>query len=130
MYDQHHAIDRRRRTTSSTGTQTTDEENFSDETDPFSQLSSPSTGAWRRCRLHRLSTEVWRWPLADGFNMDDPAYDVLVTDRSCKPAGPAAGPVAQPGGHDMSNATPASRHPEDLATSPGPEPLPGSNQKA
>ena len=30
----------------------------------------------------------------------------------------------------MSNATPSSRRAEDLATSPGPEPLPGSDHKA
>ena len=29
-----------------------------------------------------LSAEVWRWPLADGFNMDDPVYGVSVADLS------------------------------------------------
>ena len=63
--------------------QITDEENFSDETDQtFNQVSSLRTLAWRRCRLYRLSTEVWRWPLANGFNMDDPAYGISVADLS------------------------------------------------
>ena len=33
--------------------------------------------------------EVWRWPLADGFNVDDPAS---VADRSEKPACRCDGP--------------------------------------
>src|SRR5882672_5068603 len=75
------------------GVQITDEENFSDETDQtFNQVSSLRTLAWRRCRLYRLSTEVWRWPLADGFNMDDPAYGVSVADLSQKAACPCDGP--------------------------------------
>jgi NAD(P)-dependent dehydrogenase (short-subunit alcohol dehydrogenase family) len=63
--------------------QITDEENFSDETDQtLNQVPSLRIGARRRCRLYRLSTEVWRWPLADGFNMDDPAVAVSVADLS------------------------------------------------
>src|ERR1700692_2928984 len=59
------------------------EENFSDETDqPFDQGSSLRTRARRRYRLYRLSTEVRRWSLADGFNMDDPAYGVSLADLS------------------------------------------------
>ena len=65
------------------GTQITDEENFSDETDQtFNQVSSPRNLTQRRCGLYRLSTEIWRWPLADGFNMDDPAYGMSLADRS------------------------------------------------
>ena len=33
-----------------------------------------------RCRLYSLSTEVWRRPLADGFNMDDSAQRVSLGD--------------------------------------------------
>src|ERR1700733_8351059 len=60
---------------------------ISDETDQtFNQISSLRTRARRRCRLYRLSTDVRRWPLADRFKMDDPAYGVSVADLSWKSA--------------------------------------------
>src|ERR1700722_21024556 len=82
MYYVRHSIDRPRRTTNSTTHSVTDEENFGDETEQtFNQVSSLRTRTRRRCRLCRLSTEVWRWPLADGLNMDDPANRVSVADK-------------------------------------------------
>src|ERR1700722_11408623 len=70
---------------------------ISDETDQtFSQISSLRTRARRGCRLYRLSTDVWRWPLADGFKVDDPAYGVSVADLSWKKAHLPSAPTARP----------------------------------
>src|ERR1700726_3157489 len=69
------------------------QENLSDETEQtFDQVSSLRTRARRRRRLYRLSTEVWRWRLADGFDMDDPAYGVSIADLSPKAACRCDGP--------------------------------------